>query len=406
VGVAGQIDPRPASARARFPLFDSLRAIAAVSVVVYHAAFYVRGLDGPVTRYLSQHEAGFPAIGVVLFFAISGFLLYRPFVQARYDGTRRPPTGPYAWRRVMRIVPAYWLALTVETIVLGLHGVFTPHGLVTYFGFLQVYDVRTLMGGMGQAWTLDVELTFYAALVALAFAMRRVRAETHRGLIASELGICALLAGASIAWQIGVIEHVSRSSPHYYGALLSLPASMDLFAVGMVLAVLSVARADLRWRALTLLERAPWVAVVVAAGAYWALMHSASLFPGNGAGSWVAPHELRGVMAAGLLVPAVFGPPRRGLIRRFLGWRPLLWVGKISYGVYLWHVLVLVELQRHVGQDLGTVGFLALALILTLALAAASWYGLERHAIRLGRRLSGGRPPRGDRRAYAPSSSR
>ena len=138
-------EPVPAH-RARFPLMDSLRAIAALSILLYHASFYVHGLNGPATRYLSQHSAGFPAVGVVVFFAISGFLLYRPFVQARHDGTPAPSLVPYAWRRVMRIVPAYWLALPVETLVLGLTGVFTVSGVVTYFGFLQVYDVHTLMG--------------------------------------------------------------------------------------------------------------------------------------------------------------------------------------------------------------------------------------------------------------------
>jgi len=81
----------------RFPALDSLRAIAALSILAYHAVgFYARGageetLIGPYVARLD--------VGVTLFFLLSGFLLYRPFVQARRDGLPQPRLLPYAWRR-------------------------------------------------------------------------------------------------------------------------------------------------------------------------------------------------------------------------------------------------------------------------------------------------------------------
>jgi peptidoglycan/LPS O-acetylase OafA/YrhL len=378
-----------------------LRAIAALSVVVYHASYYTSGLKGSLADYLTQRTAGFPTEGVVIFFAISGFLLYRPFAQARFDGTPGPRLWPYAARRLLRIVPAYWVALIGVTIVLGLDGVFTLHGVGTYFGFLQVYDVRTLDDGMAQAWTLDVELTFYAALVVLALGLRRIALRRASSFLVSELGTLGVLCVGSILWQIAWLHWSSDASPRYYPALITLPASVDLFAVGIGLAVLSVGLADRESRAVRLIDRAAWLPWVAAAACWWLLVHSPTLFGGaKTIRGWVIPHELRAAVALGLLAPAVFGTPGRGWIRRLLGLRWLRWLGEISYGLYLWHLAVVIELSRHrVPERFGTAVFLVAVLSISGALAAASWYGLERHAVGLGRRV--GRRPTGEGRGRA-----
>jgi peptidoglycan/LPS O-acetylase OafA/YrhL len=360
-------------------------------VVVYHASYYTNGLNGSPAYYLTQRTAGFPTEGVVIFFAISGFLLYRPFAQARFEGVPGPRLGAYAIRRLLRIVPAYWVALIVVTVVLGLNGVFTLHGVGTYFGFLQVYDVRTLDGGMGQAWTLDVELTFYAALVVLALALRRVAVRGRRGFLFTELGTLAVLCAGSIAWQVAWLHWSSDASPRYYPALIALPASVDLFAVGIGLAVLSVGLQGRDPWPVRVIDRAPWLPWVGAAACYWALVHSTILFGGaKTISGWVIPHELRAAIALGLLAPAVFGAPGRGWVRRLLGMGWLRWVGEISYGIYLWHLAVVIELSRHrVPERFGTGAFLVAVLSISGALAAASWYGLERYAVGLGRKVGG-----------------
>src|SRR3954453_13942377 len=100
---------RPPPGNPRFPLVDGLRAVAALSVLVTHTAFLSgfngHGLLGGITARLD--------VGVALFFVISGFLLYRPFVAARMGGRGGPRAGLYFRRRALRILPAYWLALTV-----------------------------------------------------------------------------------------------------------------------------------------------------------------------------------------------------------------------------------------------------------------------------------------------------
>src|SRR5689334_21552269 len=106
----------------RFRHIDSLRAIAAIAVLGTHAAI-ISGADRPGST--TGHYAQRLDVGVAIFFVISGFLLYRPFAAARAAGTQPPQTGAHAWRRTLRIVPAYWLALTVSALILGTSGVLT-----------------------------------------------------------------------------------------------------------------------------------------------------------------------------------------------------------------------------------------------------------------------------------------
>ena len=99
----------PPPGNPRFPLFDGLRAIAATLIVLHHAVF-ASGYSN--TGALGRWTFNF-ALGVPIFFAISGFLLYRPFVAGQMGGSGAPNTGRFYRRRVLRIVPAYWVALTI-----------------------------------------------------------------------------------------------------------------------------------------------------------------------------------------------------------------------------------------------------------------------------------------------------
>ena len=127
----------------RFPLLDSVRAIAALSVLVFHASFWseitLTGSDR--APFLSRLD-----VGVTIFFVLSGFLLYRPFVRARLLGTPPPRAIAYGWRRVLRIVPAYWLALTVIALVIPKPDTFEPGHALVYYGFLQIYGDLALGG--------------------------------------------------------------------------------------------------------------------------------------------------------------------------------------------------------------------------------------------------------------------
>src|SRR5919206_3059669 len=90
---------------------DGLRAVAALSVLCFHAWLY--GFEHPysVTRDSVFDRVVFEfRLGLVFFFVLSGFLLYRAFARAALSGERRVDVRRYARRRVARIVPAYWVA--------------------------------------------------------------------------------------------------------------------------------------------------------------------------------------------------------------------------------------------------------------------------------------------------------
>src|SRR5918997_653982 len=132
----------------RFPLFDSLRAIGCLGVIVGHCAAFgdMVSPGAAVKPYVDQI-----AVVLTLFFLVSGFLLYRPFVAARLEGRPAIRIRDYTRRRVLRIVPAYWVALTVLALWPGL--AFTGPRW-TYYAFVQNYDLWWVLGGLGQAWSL------------------------------------------------------------------------------------------------------------------------------------------------------------------------------------------------------------------------------------------------------------
>jgi peptidoglycan/LPS O-acetylase OafA/YrhL len=138
-------------------------------------------------------------VGVTIFFVISGFLLYRPFVLAQLQEERLPRVRSYAVRRFLRIVPCYWVALTVVALVLGLDDVFTASGIPTYYGFLQAYSDDTFAGGIGQAWTLCVEVAFYAFLPVWAVFMRAVQRPARRALMCGRSQACS--TSSRWAWR-------------------------------------------------------------------------------------------------------------------------------------------------------------------------------------------------------------
>jgi peptidoglycan/LPS O-acetylase OafA/YrhL len=383
----------PPPGNPRFPLMDGLRAIAAMSIVVTHCS----GLTGFNTaNALGAYTARLNA-GVAMFFVLSGFLLYRPFLAARFEGRPRPRIRDYARRRLLRIVPAYWLALTVLAATVGLPGVFTGDWYV-YYGFLQVYSPNWILGGIGPAWSLCVEMSFYVALPVIALGLARLqrgrRRETMIRIEAAALGGLALAALAFRTWL-----HADDPTSVLQSTLL---CNLDWFCAGMGLALASVASTgrEEQGAAARLLARRAWPSWAAAAAVLWVMSTRLGLPRGyppfyDGA-HWLAEHVLYITFGTLLALPAVFGDPRDGAIRRLLGHPVLSWLGLVSYGVFLWHAPLLVNAWQNGAGDvlpfsLPFVSSLLVTAASATACAALSYYLVERPILRFKDR--GRRPP-------------
>jgi peptidoglycan/LPS O-acetylase OafA/YrhL len=383
---------KPPPGNPRFPLFDGLRAIAALSIVVTHVSGATHANDTTWWGHLTARLN----VGVTIFFLISGFLLYRPFVAARLNGRPAPRVRDFYRRRVLRIVPAYWLALTVLAIWPGLSLVFSDHFWV-YYGFLQVYNRFWIFGGLGIAWSLCIEVTFYLVLPFYAMAIARWLAGREPARQArAELVLLGSLAVAVVAAR--TIQHsIADQSIFPY----TLPGTFDWFALGMGLAVTSAAlhAAPRHHRGVALVARSPSLCWLTAFALFCVASFAAGLprtLPYNYSGpSWLAEHVLFAAIAFFLLLPAVFGDDRGGLPRRVLAHPVAAWLGLVSYGIYLWHVpLVLRFNELGVGRWIPGTTFpteVVVAVAAAVVCAAASYYLVERPILRFKDRR---RPPR------------
>src|SRR5699024_6022857 len=143
------------SSRPHFTGFEAIRALAAVMVVVHHAGSIVSGLGPqPRTGFIERYAAVFDS-GVAVFFVLSGFLLWWPFVDRSLRSASPGSIRSFWWRRILRIVPAYWVALSVLA-VLGVVSVGDQPW--RYYLFLQVYSKETILGGIVVAWSLCTEM--------------------------------------------------------------------------------------------------------------------------------------------------------------------------------------------------------------------------------------------------------
>ena len=381
--------------------FDGLRALAALSVVTYHVALSGEFTQGGSLAPLLWELKG----GVAIFFVISGALLYLPFARAIRDRSGLPDWRRYAGRRGVRILPAYWVALTAVAIGPFAAGVFGAD-VWSYYGLSQIYNPSTVFGGLGVAWSLCVEVTFYALLPVFAWlAARSAGRAGTRGRVGLQL---AWIAAAGVGSLVLRGELAGSLIAPFYDQgrtlMVTLPGLLDWFAIGMALAVL---RAELEAGRgcrfpLAALGRRPATCVLLAFAAFMLAMpeqHGDIFLPWYG----LETHLAIGV-GAGLLVLAVIVPGAAAARRwplRVLGSSLVAWLGTISYGIYLWHLPALELIERALLPHPASATIASLALVwfavvaAAVALGAASYYLVERPARGLLRRHERpGRPGR------------
>jgi peptidoglycan/LPS O-acetylase OafA/YrhL len=393
----------PPPGNPRFPLLDPLRAVAALAIVVTHTA----ELGG----FNREHWLGAWTVrldsGVAIFFVLSAFLLYRPFVAARLDGRDGPSVRRYARRRALRILPAYWVAVVALGLLDAEHtpGVFGRDWWV-YFGLLQSWSQETIIQGVGVAWSLSVEAAFYVLLPVYATLVARALARLGWDRDRQARAELLCLAGSAVAAVLvrGAVHHKWPES--VFGN--QLPGNWTWFCGGLSLAVASAwlhgrPLAERPWPVRFATERplACWgLALALLTVSATAIGLPRSPFAYISTFGLQAQHVLYAGMAFCLVAPMVFADGRRSLPARLLATPALAWLGLVSYGIFLYHQpLVFAFLNTRLwppfwGWPLYTVLVAAGA----TAIAAVSYYGVERPLLRF-KEPKGGTTSR--RRAHA-----
>jgi len=378
----------------RFPLTVGMRGIPAIAIIVGHAWFFTGGFGGFTESIPNRAMVRMDGL-VALFFLLSAFLLYRPMIAHRTGGPAAPRVTDYARRRFIRLYPAYWVALIGFGLAAGLYGVFSEN----WWAFFSLTDFLDLglhgvcpaneefLCGLPQSWTLGVDMTFYVllpfytALTGLLARGRPVRSWVRIELsLLLALGLASLLLGGP-PLELRSFEWFRFSAlGHFFW-----------FALGLGLAVISV----VDWRAeLPRVARAARGLVdhpaLCWAGGFGIYIFTVLVFypapfiiaPFRDGWEYDTLNLIQGAAAVLLFIPATFGNPNRGLPARIVGHPVLMWVGLISYGLLLWNVTIAV-LLGYPGADEGYWTVLILGALVTLPLAALSYYVVERPLMKL-----------------------
>ena len=328
-------------------------------VVLEHAAD-VGGLSVP---------RGLGETGVGIFFGLSGYLITGLLLE-EHERYGRIRLRDFYVRRAARLLPALVLMLVVCDLLfvaLGRPGVL--RGSVAALLYLANYAtvaIGNYLPGYGQTWSLAIEEHFYFVwpLVLLWLLGRR-------GLDAI-LRVTLLAAAAALVWRTVLLFGTDAPTLLLYHGSLERADAL-LYGCGAAVAV------RMGWRP------RPWIGWCAAAA-----LASVVVVSDNGAAGITLVQAVTGVASAALVVSLDHVP---GPLRGFLSRSWLVWVGLVSYGIYLWH-WPLLSMSLTLGYD-HVVARMLVGFVLTPAVAAASYYFFERPVrARVRRRLGGtGSPP-------------
>ncbi|MBC7307238.1 MAG: acyltransferase [Actinomycetales bacterium] len=356
------------------------RALAAFAVLLTHAGF----MSGAIGRHVLPGFLARMDIGVAVFFVLSGFLLYRPHAIAVARGESPPRLRRYAIRRVARIGPA-WAAVLVGVLFLvpETRSASRAQWLANLV-HVQALRVEWDLPGLAQLWSLSTEVAFYIALPIIAYVIRRLT--LNRSAITQLSAVAGLVV---VAWLFRWAAH--SWLPETFAWHRTLPAMLDWFAVGMVLAVIMSFHE--RWAlAIHVLRRSGNAFLLSAASIFWVLTTSlAGPYDLSAPSLWQASvkHGGYAVVALLLIYPSALGA--HTVLTGLLTSRPLAYLGKISYAFFLWHMPVMFWVRATLGHELFTGHFWSTVIIttgVTLALSALSWHLLERPVLGVARRRS------------------
>jgi len=341
--------------RLYLPSLDGARGLAVILVVLDHLAS---------SKIIPFHELrGVGRVGVYLFFALSGFLLFAPFVLKSTEGIARWETwGSYFLRRLLRIYPLYFLALLVS------------HAINPAFTWRIVADHLLLRRGDGVFWTIEVETQYYLILPVMVWTF----------IVAWRRGVAAgCLASAGFFICLHLLFRVTARHWSLDGHVLKPYFMIFTFgsAAGALLALVAGHPRWPRWSRFAC-EGAAFTAFLLCLCAAPSIH---GVLPPRLAPGWDAGLVLSGFFSALFIFCHLHGA---GWIKACLEWRPLRYLGLISYSVYLWHRPVIDTFWRltdaaHVPYAAHWPVRTAYVLLACVALSSLSFFLVERPLSRL-----------------------
>ncbi|SEG65130.1 Peptidoglycan/LPS O-acetylase OafA/YrhL, contains acyltransferase and SGNH-hydrolase domains [Nonomuraea solani] len=362
--------------RSRDAALDGIRAFAALGVWLLHVGsntgvMYREGMFAWMMSRLG--------IAVPIFFLLSGLLLYRPWARAVIDNTPRPKPLRYLWRRVLRVMPVYWL---VTGLALWAWSSFDWLGWVKWMLLLQnFFQGDPVPDGLYQMWTLPIEMSFYVVLPLLAWLLHRFARRGNRPV--------RLLVGIGVLPVISIGTVAAARVFEVPQLALLLPYHLVYFACGMAMAVLSVWIGHSR----VIDSLAPQL-LVLAALLYAALSTGLAgprtlTLPTISQSLWRV--TLEAAVAVLLVAPFALASRPDSLRNRVLGNPVAAYLGRISYSFFLWHAPVITLQLKLTGAPPFAGDFTSVAVVsflATLLLSVGSYHLVEVPALRLGRHRS------------------
>ncbi|GGC67587.1 acyltransferase [Hoyosella rhizosphaerae] len=369
------------SAATRFAELESYRGIAALSVVIFHAYQTSRITNAYVYEDQFFLDATLRALnhGVAFFFVLSGFLIFLPFAKAALDQTTTPSPRGFLIRRAIRIIPLYYIAIIVVWTTRYWPSTEAWRDLLQHLTFTHVFDNQRIFYTIGPAWSLAIEVMFYVFVLVAGSAVcawcARVATPSARSTIV--VGVILSLIAASVLFKTWAY-FVAGIPTSNYVVYFSFPAKLDQFALGMLLAVLYLHNRihPMFGTKTAVVVGSSGVAAIIATYLYAATTPEAQVFESS-------------VIAIGfvLLMSATVLGPRGSRLERTLATPTLMWLGLISYSVYIWHEPLMlamsdwrwINFQSSATWPLAT----ALLLVLTMLVGGVSYWVIERSALNI-----------------------
>lgn len=354
-----------------YPQIDTLRAFAALLVLGYHFTALSQWSENWLPKIFPIFHIGW--IGVDLFLILSGFVITRAALFGgklqTYNEKKR-----YILRRLIRIVPLYlltcsfWLIFIDESFVhlsikdIGFH-------VITHLTFLHnlFYNATGSINGVN--WSVALEMQFYVFLFILILKINPKK---------PFLLLSFLLL---FTWLYRfVIVQITPYSPdkimEISWLITQLPGMLDEFGLGIALALLAF------YEPKKIIFKENWYAFLIYFCLFVFLLYVAfeiflknSIF-WNNKPMLIFWRTLIGLSFTSLLLAFLAIPQ---ILQKFL--IPFNYLGKISYGIYLWHMAILILLQKY--TELQENSLLIMLLMLTVIVSALSWHFFEKPVMNL-----------------------